>query len=51
MHVVVEVVSEEAGALPMAALCHEGGAFDWLAEEPDLHRDADIVEWPVRGSA
>jgi hypothetical protein len=30
--------------LPMAALAEAGGAFDFLADEPDLYSDADIVE-------
>ena len=30
--------------LPLAALLQEGGAFDFLAEEPDLYTDADMVE-------
>lgn len=51
VHVVVEVVSEETEFLCMASLCHEGGAFDWLAREPDLYSDADIMDRPVRGSS
>ena len=43
MHVVVEVV-EGADALPMAAIAQAGGAFDWLADEPDLYSDADLAE-------
>ena len=36
-------VSAETGCadLPMAALAHAGGGFDWLAEEPELYSDAD----------
>jgi hypothetical protein len=30
--------------LPMAALAQSGGAFDFLADEPDLYTDADVVE-------
>ncbi|MEO8715434.1 MAG: hypothetical protein ABI369_10505 [Acetobacteraceae bacterium] len=41
VHVVVEVLDERE--LPMAALAQAGGAFDWLADEPDLYSDADIV--------
>ena len=33
----------EADALPMAAIAQAGGAFDWLADEPDLYTDADLV--------
>ena len=39
VHVVVEVVD----ALPMAVIAQAGGAFDWLAEGPDLYSDADLV--------
>jgi len=42
VHVVVEVV-EGADALPMAAMAQAGGAFDWLADEPDLYSDADLA--------
>lgn len=35
VHVLVEVAGEE-DLLPMAAMAQAGGAFDWLAEEPDL---------------
>ena len=34
----------DADALPMAAIAQAGGAFDWLAEEPDLYTDADPVQ-------
>ena len=44
VHVLVEVVSEEADALPMAAVAQAGGAFDWLADEPDLYSDADLLQ-------
>ena len=40
VHVLVEVPDHEAW--PMAALAQAGGAFDWLAEEPDLYTDADV---------
>ena len=43
VHVVVEVVAEAPDALPMAAIAEAGGAFGWLAEEPDLYSDADLV--------
>ncbi len=42
VHVVVKLAKEE---LPMAALTQAGGAFDWLAEEPDLYTDADLVRY------
>ena len=41
VHVLVEIMDGEADAdaLPMAAIAQAGGAFDWLADEPDLiHR-------------
>jgi len=41
VHVLVEVVGEDA--LPMAAIAQAGGAFNWLAGEPDLYTDADLV--------
>jgi hypothetical protein len=28
----------------MTAINAAGGAFDWLAEEPDLYSDADLAE-------
>ena len=43
-HVLVEVVDSGADALPMAAIAQAGGAFDWLADEPDLYTDADLVQ-------
>jgi len=43
VHVLVEVMSEASDFLPMAAIAEAGGAFDWLAEEPDLYTDADLV--------
>ena len=43
VHVVVEVV-EGPDVLPMAAIAQAGGAFDWLADEPDLYGDADLAE-------
>ena len=30
--------------LPMAAINASGGAFDWLADEPDIYGDSDLVE-------
>ena len=44
VHVLVEVVDEQPDALPMAAIAQVGGAFDWLADEPDLYTDADLVQ-------
>jgi len=42
VRVLVEVVEGED--LPMAALAQEGGAFDFLADEPDLYTDTDAME-------
>ncbi len=41
VHVLVEVIGNEE--LPMAALAQTGGAFGWLAEEPDPYTDADLA--------
>lgn len=41
VHALVEVV-EDADLPPMAAVAEAGGAFDWLADEPDLYTDADL---------
>jgi hypothetical protein len=42
VHVLVEVSTEE-DPLPMGAMAQAGEAFNWLAEEPDLYTDADLV--------
>lgn len=42
VRVLVEVPDDTD--LPMAALAQAGGAFDFLADEPDLYSDADIIE-------
>ncbi len=41
VHVVVEVT--EAPEAAMAAVAEAGRGFDWLAEEPDLYSDADLL--------
>lgn len=43
VHVLVEVVGEDADMPSMAAIAEAGGAFDWLADEPELYTDADLV--------
>jgi hypothetical protein len=43
VHVLVEVAGEEEELLPLAAMAQAGEAFNWLAEEPDLYTDADLV--------
>ena len=44
----VHVLGNDADALLMAAIAQAGGTFNWLAEEPDLYTDADLVQ--ARGS-
>ncbi len=41
VHVVIEFIDD--GTLPMAAIAEAGGAQDWLADEPELYGDSDIV--------
>lgn len=41
VHVTVELADETS---PMAHLAQAGKAFDWLADEPDLYADTDLVE-------
>ena len=43
VHVLVELVGGEADLPSMAAVAEAGGAFDWLADEPDLYTDADLA--------
>jgi len=42
VHVVIDIL--DTGALPMAAIAQAGEAFDWLAEEPDLYADSDLLK-------
>ena len=42
VHVQVDIL--DANAPSMAAIAEAGQAFDWLADEPDLYSDADLVE-------
>jgi hypothetical protein len=42
LRVVVESLEDDP--LPITAINAAGGAFAWLAEEPDLYSDADLVE-------
>ena len=48
VHVLVDVLEEEAEPIPLAAVNQAGGGFDWLADEPDLYSDADLIELPQR---
>jgi len=45
VHVLVELAPGDE--LPMAAIADAGKGLDWLAEEPELYSDADLVE-PAR---
>ncbi|GAA0588254.1 hypothetical protein GCM10009416_28390 [Craurococcus roseus] len=49
VHALVEVVGEDAELPPMAAVAEAGGAFDWLADEPDLYTDTDLQRPPRAG--
>jgi hypothetical protein len=50
VRVVVEVIGQEMP--PMSALAQEGGAFEFLAEEPDIYTDDDLIERnPKRSSS
>lgn len=40
----------DADLASMATVAETGGAFNWLANEPDLYTDADLVK-PRTGSA
>lgn len=42
LRVVVESIEVEEPCL--TAINAAGGAFDWLADEPDLYSDADLIE-------
>ena len=39
-----ELDLSEPGADELACLAMQGGAFDWLADEPDLYGDDDLKE-------
>jgi hypothetical protein len=42
VHVQVDVLDPAAPS--MAAIASAGKGFDWLADEPDLYSDDDLVE-------
>ena len=42
LRVVIESLEVEQPSI--TAINAAGGAFDWLAEEPDLYSDADLIE-------
>jgi hypothetical protein len=41
--VLVEVRDAEE-EFSTAAIAQAGGAFDWLADEPELYSDADLIQ-------
>jgi hypothetical protein len=45
VHALVEVTS--GAEPPMAAIAQAGKGLNWLAEEPELYSDADLIE-PAR---
>ena len=42
VRVAFEVIEEED--IPIARIAQDGGAFDWLADEPDLYSPNDLKE-------
>src|ERR1700677_1387148 len=42
VHALVEVIDDSE--LPMGMLAQAGMGFNWLADEPDLYSDTDLVE-------
>jgi hypothetical protein len=46
LRVVVESIAMEEPSI--TAINAAGGAFDWLAAEPDLYSDADLIERSAR---
>ena len=42
VRVAFEVIDEEN--IPIARIAQDGGAFDWLADEPDLYSLNDLKE-------
>ncbi|MEA2738132.1 MAG: hypothetical protein QOH05_1439 [Acetobacteraceae bacterium] len=43
MHGRILVEVGPGGGLPMAAITQAGKGLDWLAEEPELYSDADLI--------
>ena len=43
VHVLVGVRDGEE-EFSTAAIAQAGGAFDWLADEPELYSDADLIQ-------
>jgi hypothetical protein len=42
VHALIELVDDPE--LPMGEIAETGKGFAWLADEPDLYSDADLVE-------
>ena len=42
VRVLLEHMGVEVDLPSMAAVAEAGGAFDWLADEPDLYTDRDL---------
>ena len=42
VHAVVEIPAEDD--VPTVLAVEAGGGLDWLAEEPDLYTDDDLIE-------
>ncbi len=42
VRVVVETLNGAEPHMPLARAAEQGGAFDFLADEPDLYSEADI---------
>jgi len=42
VHALVQVT--DPGEPPMAAIAQAGKGLDWLADEPELYSDADLLE-------
>jgi hypothetical protein len=42
LRVIVESLDDDA--LPITAINASSGGFGWLAEEPDLYSDSDMIE-------
>jgi hypothetical protein len=40
-------LDDDADELPITAINAAGGGFDWLADEPDLYSDADLIDGPI----
>jgi hypothetical protein len=41
----VRAVVETLADMPLARMAQQGGAFDFLTDEPDLYGESDIRSW------